>query len=70
MHNKLIKILEEILEEDNIQLNFELNDENWDSLNIISFIAAIHSNFQIVLEAEKISEVTNVGDLINLVERA
>ena len=70
MKAQIYQILEDILEEDGIELTFKLDDENWDSLNIISFIAAINTSFQIVLEAEKISEAETVGALIDLVEQA
>lgn len=70
MKDKIIEILEDILEEDDINASFELDDDNWDSLNIISFIAAINTSFQIVLEAEKISEAETAGVLIDLVEQA
>lgn len=69
MQDKLIEILEDILEENDINANFELNEDNWDSLNVISFIAAINSNFQLVLAAEDISKAATIGELIYLIEQ-
>ncbi len=70
MNDKIIEILEDILEEDGIHSLTELDEDNWDSLNVISFIAAINTPFQVVLDAEKISEASTVGELMELVERA
>lgn len=67
---QLFEILEDILEEDKVDVDFELNEENWDSLNIISFIAAANSSLNVVLNAEKLSEVKLVQDLVSLVEQS
>lgn len=68
MDNEIIEILEHILEEDGLTETFKFDEESWDSLNIISFIASINSKYSIVLDAGKTAEVSTVSDLIILVE--
>ena len=68
MINEIIEILEDIIEEDGITDNFILDKDIWDSLNIISFIAAVNSKYGIVLDSEKLSQVNTVSELIILVE--
>lgn len=67
---QLFEILEDILEEDKVDVDFELNEENWDSLNIISFIAEVNSSLNVVVNAEKLGEAKLVKDLVNLIEQS
>ncbi len=68
MVNAILSIITDILEDDTITLDTHLDDENWDSLNVISFIAAINSNFGIVLDAEETGKADSVKSLISMVE--
>ena len=68
MENEIIEMLESIIEEDGLTDAFILDEDIWDSLNVISFIAAINSKYRIVLDAEKTSKVTTISDLIILVK--
>ncbi|HVJ52132.1 MAG TPA: acyl carrier protein [Aliidongia sp.] len=38
----------------------------WDSLAVISFIALVDEQFDLILEGEKLAEAKSVRDLINL----
>lgn len=69
MKEQIIAILEDILEEDNIDINLILDEDNWDSLNVVSFIAEINTNFQIVLDPVEVNGVEKVAELLDLVMR-
>ncbi len=38
----------------------------WDSLAVISFIALVDEQFEIILEGEKLAEAKSIADLISL----
>lgn len=61
--------LAEILEEDEIKLEDRLEDfEEWDSLSVLSVLAMIDSDYNVMLESEALADLTTVGDLFALVE--
>ena len=66
MDDKLLKILSEILEVDekNIDERYELNDENWTSISIISYMDEIFRNYDLELDGDELENILNVGDLV------
>jgi acyl carrier protein len=65
--NQLLEIIAEILEEDSVQLTTDLEEGNWDSLAIVSFISEVDSEFDIILAPAKVAEAKLVSDLVNMV---
>ena len=61
--------LAEILEEDEVKLEDRLEAfEEWDSLSVLSVLAMIDSDYNVMLESEALADLTTVGDLLALVE--
>ncbi|MGS0827506.1 acyl carrier protein [Shewanella sp. 0m-8] len=67
MENQILKIIADILEEDTITAETMLDEDNWDSLNVISFIAAINSAFGLILDAEKTGQADSVSTLLLMI---
>ena len=65
MNNKFKEILSEILELelDQISGELELNEDNWTSLSIISFIDEINQEYDIELDGEDLEEIQTVSHL-------
>ena len=65
MNNKFKEILSEILELELNQISgeLELNEDNWTSLSIISFIDEINQEFDIELDGEDLEEIQTVSHL-------
>lgn len=62
--------LADILEVDAGQLTGPENLEdvgNWDSLSIITFVAMVDSDFQLMVNPEKLQKAKTVDDLLALV---
>jgi acyl carrier protein len=68
--NQILEIIAEILEieANEITLEKELGEDNWDSLAVVTFISEIDSNFDQVISPTAVNEVKTVADLIALVE--
>lgn len=66
--NQLLNIIAEILEIDAVVPETELNEENWDSLAVVTFISEIDSNFDQVLSPASVNKATTVEDLLKLVK--
>ena len=73
---KLISILIEVFSlEDNENMNsledFKLIEDNlhWDSLAIISLIAALESEYEIVLEAADYEKIDSLESINNILEK-
>ena len=62
--SKLAEALE--MEEENISLDSELTQLNWDSLAIISVISIADQCFDVVISIEKLSECETLNDILNL----
>lgn len=67
MQKQVIEIVEDIVEEDSLNVDYQLDEDNWDSMNVISFIAAVNTSFNLVLDAEKVSKATSILELIEIV---
>lgn len=67
---QFLEMLTEILEADagTIKGDEDLeNLENWDSLAVITFIAAVDEKMNFVVSGEQLSKAKTVGDLMALV---
>jgi acyl carrier protein len=62
--------LANILEIDLLELNddFVLDSDNWNSLSIVTAIVAIDEHFGLTVEGEKLRQCDNVGKLIQLIQ--
>ena len=67
MENQILKIVADIFEEDTVSVDTVLDEDNWDSLNVISFIAAINSSFGLILDAEKTGQADSVSALLSMI---
>lgn len=65
MNNKFKEILSEILELELNQISgeLELNEDNWTSLSIISFIDEINQEYDIELNGEDLEKIQTVSHL-------
>lgn len=66
--NQLLNIIAEILEIDAVSPETELNEENWDSLAVVTFISEVDSNFEQVLSPTSVNKACTVQDLLELVK--
>jgi len=67
--NKYLDIVAEMLEVDTVEPSDEFESfDSWDSLAVLSIIAAIQSNYGVVISAKDISEAKTVGGLFAIVE--
>ena len=66
-----IKKMAEALEmkEENLSLEKDLSELNWDSLAVISAIAIADECFGVVIPAEKVFYCQNLNDIIELAEK-
>jgi len=67
--NSLIVQMKEIFELEQIAESDVLRDYDlWDSLSVIFLLAFIDSEWGVTLDAEDITEVNTVGDLLKFIE--
>lgn len=69
--NEKLKLLEELLELDDNTLEISMNldaVENWDSLNVLAFIAMADEKYNLLLSAESINNAKTVKDLLDLLD--
>lgn len=64
---KLLEIVAEVLEVDSATLETELNEDNWDSLAIVTFISEADTAFDLILSPESVGKVKNVAELAALI---
>ena len=71
-NSDIYAILDELLEldEGTIKGDETLEDLEWESISIVSFIALVDEEFEIVLSAEKMVECQTVEDLVLLVKKS
>lgn len=68
--NQLQDIFRDIFDEDILLINNSTNAEDiedWDSLNNINLISAIEKHFKVSFALGEISDLENVGEMINLI---
>ena len=49
---------------------FELNEENFDSIAVVTTIALIDEHFDVVVKARELSTVKSMGELMALIMKA
>ncbi|OIQ21446.1 MAG: acyl carrier protein [Flavobacterium sp. MedPE-SWcel] len=70
MENKFIEALQEALEMEDQQINFEDNFrdyDTWDSLSRLSLIAVLDDEFEVQIEDAKFEKLITVKDLYDAV---
>ena len=67
MINRIIGILEEVLDEKIDITSAQKECENWDSLHHLNLMLALENEFNIEFEPEEISKMTNVKKIIDIV---
>lgn len=50
--------------------DFELNEENFDSIALVTTIALIDEHFDVAVKARDLSAVTSIGELMALIDKA
>lgn len=67
--DKLIEIVKEAFEEDNVNFNDELDSyDNWDSLSRLSLIALIDEYFDVQISDKEFNEFNTISDLFELLK--
>ena len=65
---KLLEIIAEIIEIEEVTLDTELNEENWDSLAVVTFISEVDNEFDKVVSPSAVNKVAKVADLLELIK--
>ena len=71
MIKKLNLIFQDIFDDKNIQIDRKTSSadiEKWDSLNNIKLIITIEQSFRIRFSPSEITDIPNVGSLIDLIQ--
>lgn len=72
MKNRFIELLKEALENDELEIkmsdNFRDYDE-WDSLTLLTVIAMIDEEYDIVIEGDRFDKLSTVEDLFNEIKK-
>lgn len=68
MRDKVLRMIEEAMEADEgaIEEELSLQDESWDSMATITFMALVDQNLGKTLSAEALFKCESVKDLIDL----
>ena len=53
-----------LLVDEDVDASFALTEDCWDSLSVVSTIAALDEHFGVTLEGEEITTFSTLGDLI------
>ena len=61
LKNILSEVLE--IEENKLDHNTQLNDENWTSISIISYMDEVDQKFDIQLDGDELENILDVGSL-------
>ncbi|ABU69676.1 MULTISPECIES: acyl carrier protein [Vibrio] len=63
---QVIELVKEVLvsDLDEITLETELNEDNWDSLAVVTFIALVNEKYDVVFPADKAIMAETVKDLL------
>lgn len=69
-HKELIALIAEILEVDEVSEEQTLEEQGWDSLANLSFIAVIDERLGLEIDADELAEATTVAGLAALVSPA
>jgi len=70
IYEKMNEIFRNNFDDESIVLNDETNAndiEDWDSLEQINLVVAIENEFQMMFDINEISELANVGEMVDLI---
>ena len=70
-NNGLYNLISNVLEIDINAVNKETSPDNtdsWDSLNMVKVVIEIEKEFGVRFELDDISDISNVGDIVNLLK--
>ena len=68
MEEKVIEIVRNVLEDDNVDVNTsQANNARWDSMAQLNLMFELESEFGVSLEPEEISSIKSVKDIIEIV---
>lgn len=69
MKDKVIKIMKDVLETEDISLNTSQdNCENWNSLRHLNLVSELEDEFDVELEPEEIAEMHSVNSIIEIIK--
>ena len=62
----------DLLEVDAAELNqaYELNEDNFDSVAVVSTIALIDEHFDLTVKGRELANVKSIGELLDLISKA
>ena len=70
MKDKIIKIMKDVLETEDISLNTSQdNCENWNSLRHLNLVSELEDEFGVEFEPEEIAEMHSVNSIIEIVKK-
>ena len=68
MEEKVLEIVRNVLEDDNVDVNTsQANNAKWDSMAQLNLMVELESEFGLSLEPEEISSIKSVKDIIEIV---
>ena len=68
IENQLLEIVSEIIELDDVTLETELNEDNWDSLAVVTFISEADNEFDKVVSPSEVNKAKSIADLLALIK--
>tara|TARA_B100001287_G_scaffold106033_1_gene89227 strand:+ start:7404 stop:7634 length:231 start_codon:yes stop_codon:yes gene_type:complete len=71
MNNKLVKLLSDVFEMKENEINIDLvkNDiDSWDSLKQMDLVLSIENNYDISLEMEEIVKMSSIKSIVEIIE--
>lgn len=70
MNENILKILKQVLKTDSINENIsQYNCEKWDSMNHLNIIIEIENAFNIIIEPEEISSMTDFQKIKDIIKK-
>lgn len=70
MEEKVIEILKEVLEDNNVNLETSQdNNSNWDSLRHLNLVVELETEFDYSFEPEEIASMKSVNDILNILNK-
>ena len=70
MKDKVIKIMKDVLETEDISLNTsQENCENWNSLRHLNLVSELEDEFGVEFEPEEIAEMHSVNSIIEMIKK-
>ena len=69
MEEKVIKIMKDVLEMDEVSMNISQdNCENWNSLRHLNLVSELEDEFDVEFEPEEIAEMHSVNSIIEIIK--